>query len=76
MYCYCQLRATDMDTIHAAIADIYHCEKTTNSFNEPPQNVLITTLDIDPVLFDLELHMKYTVEVVPLRTYIVWFVIV
>ncbi len=38
--------------------------------------LLIVSLDIDPVLFVLDLHMKYTVEVVPLHTYIVWFVIV
>ncbi len=38
--------------------------------------LLPVSLDIDPVLFVLDLHMKYTVEVVPLRTYIVWFVIV
>ncbi len=30
--------------------------------------------DVDPVLFVLDLHMKYTVEVV--YTYIEWFVIV
>ncbi len=36
----------------------------------------LVSLDIDPVLFVLDLKMKYTVEVVPLRTYIVWFVIV
>ncbi len=33
-------------------------------------------LDSDPVLFVLDLHMKYTVEVIPLCTYIAWFVIV
>ncbi len=33
------------------------------------------SLDIDPVLFVMDLDMKYTVEVVPLPTYIVWFVI-
>ncbi len=32
-------------------------------------------LNINPVLFVLHLHMKYTVEVFPLHTYIVWFVI-
>ncbi len=37
--------------------------------------LLLVSLNIDPVLFVLGLHMKYTVEVVPLRTYIVWFVI-
>ncbi len=35
--------------------------------------MLLMSLDIDPVLFVLDLHMKYTVNVVP--TYIVWFVI-
>ncbi len=34
------------------------------------------SLDIDPVLFVLDLQIKYTVEVIPLHTYIVWFVIV
>ncbi len=38
--------------------------------------LLLVSLDIDPVLFVLDLHMKYTVEVVPLHMYIVWFVIV
>ncbi len=38
------------------------------------QLVLIFT-DIDPVLFVLALYMKYTVEVVLLRAYIVWLVI-
>ncbi len=38
--------------------------------------LLLVSFDIDPVLFVLDLYMKYTVEVVPLRTYIVWFVIV
>ncbi len=38
--------------------------------------LLLVSLDIDYVLFVLDLHMKYTVEVVPLCTYIVWFVIV
>ncbi len=38
--------------------------------------LLLVSLDIDSVLFVLDLHMKYTVEVVPLPTYIVWFVIV
>ncbi len=37
--------------------------------------LLLVSLDIDPILFVLDLHMKYTVEVVPLCTYIVWFVI-
>ena len=37
--------------------------------------LLLVSLDFDPVLFVLDLHMKYTVEVVPLRTYIVWSVI-
>ncbi len=41
-----------------------------------PVHLLLVSLDIDPVLVDLDLHMKYTVEVVPLRTYIVWFVII
>ncbi len=41
-----------------------------------PFPLLLVSLDIDPVLFVLDLHMKYTVEVVPLCTYIVWFVIV
>ncbi len=36
--------------------------------------LILVSLDIDPVFFVLDLHMKYTVEVVPLRTYIVWFV--
>ncbi len=36
--------------------------------------LLLVSLDIDPVLFVLDLHMKYTVEVVHLRMYIVWFV--
>ncbi len=39
-------------------------------------NMQDCALDIDPVLFVLDLHMKYTVEVVPLHTYILWFVIV
>ncbi len=30
---------------------------------------------IDPMLFVLDYHMKYKVEVVPLHMYIVWFVI-
>ncbi len=34
------------------------------------------SLDINPVLFVLDLHMKYTMEVVPIHMYIVWFVIV
>ncbi len=39
--------------------------------------LLLVSLDsIDPDLFVLDLHMKYTVEVVPLCTYIVWIVIV
>ncbi len=38
--------------------------------------LLLVSLDIDPVLFVLDLQMQYTVQVVPLRTYIVWFVIV
>ncbi len=38
--------------------------------------LLLVSLDIDPVLLVLDLHMKYTVKVVPLCTYIVWFVIV
>ncbi len=38
--------------------------------------LLLLSLDIDPVLFVLDLHMKYTVEVVPLHMCIVWFVIV
>ncbi len=38
--------------------------------------LLLVSLDIDPVLFILDLHMKYTVEVVPLHTYMVRFVIV
>ncbi len=38
--------------------------------------LLLVSLDIDPVLFVLDLHMKYTVEVVSLCLYIVWFVIV
>ncbi len=38
--------------------------------------LLVVSLDIYPVLFVLDLHMKYTVEVVHLCTYIVWFVIV
>ncbi len=37
--------------------------------------LLLVSLDIDPVLFVLDLHMKYTVEVFPQCTYIVWFVI-
>ncbi len=37
---------------------------------------LHVSLDGDPVLFGLDLHMKYTVEVVPMCTSIVWFVIV
>ncbi len=40
----------------------------------PPQ--ILVFIDIDPVLFVLGLYMKYTVELVSLRTYIVWFVIV
>ncbi len=32
--------------------------------------------DVDPVLFVLDIHMKYTVEVVPLHMYIVWHVTV
>ncbi len=38
--------------------------------------LLLVSLNIDPALFVLDLHMKYTVEVVTLRTYIVWVVIV
>ncbi len=38
--------------------------------------LLLVSLDIDPVLFVLDLHMKYTVQVVFLLRYIVWFVIV
>ncbi len=37
--------------------------------------LLLVSSDVDPALFVLDLHMKYTVGVVPLRTYIVWFVI-
>ncbi len=36
--------------------------------------LLLVSPHIDPVLLVLNLHMKYTVEVVPLCTYIVWFV--
>ncbi len=39
------------------------------------QAVLVST-DVDPILFVLDFYMKYRVEVVPLRTYIVFFVIV
>ncbi len=39
------------------------------------KKLLLVSPDVDPVLFVLDLHMKYTVEVVPLCTYIVWFVI-
>ncbi len=38
--------------------------------------LLLVFLDIDPVLFVMDLHIKYIVEVVPLHTYIVWFVII
>ncbi len=37
--------------------------------------LLLVSLDIDPVLLVLDLQMKYTVEMVPLDMYIVWFVI-
>ncbi len=37
--------------------------------------LLLVPLDINPVLFVLDLYMKYTVEMVPLWTYIAWFVI-
>ncbi len=37
---------------------------------------LLVSHDVNPVLVVLDLHMKYTVEVVPLHKYIVWFVIV
>ncbi len=33
------------------------------------------SIDVDPVWFILDLHMKYTVELVLLHMYIVWFVI-
>ncbi len=38
--------------------------------------LLLVSLDIDPVLFIVDLLIKYTVEVVSLHMYIVWFVIV
>ncbi len=38
--------------------------------------LFLVSLDIDYVLFILDLYMKYTVEVVPLCTYILWSVIV
>ncbi len=38
--------------------------------------VIFIAPDMGPVLFVLDLHMKYTVEVVHLCTYSVWFVIV
>ncbi len=38
--------------------------------------LLLVSPDGGPVLFVLDLHMEYTAEVIPLCTYIVWFVIV
>ncbi len=38
--------------------------------------LVLVSPDVDLVLFVLDLHIKYTVEVVPLHSYIVWFVIV
>ncbi len=32
--------------------------------------------DVDPVLLVLDLRIKYTVEVIPVNTYIAWLVIV
>ncbi len=37
--------------------------------------LVFVSTDVDPILFVLDLHMKYTVEVIPLCTNIVWFVI-
>ncbi len=45
--------------------------------NIQPQNAFLPfSLDIDPVLCVLVLHINYTVEVVPLCMYSMWFVIV
>ncbi len=38
--------------------------------------LFLVPTDVDPVLFVLDLHMKYTVVVVTLCTYIAWFVII
>ncbi len=38
--------------------------------------LLLVSPDADPVLFVLDSHMKYTVEVVPLCIHIAWFAIV
>ncbi len=40
------------------------------------QNYMSPTHSANRLLFILDLHMKYTAKVVPLRMYIVWFVIV
>ncbi len=46
-------------------------------FNHSPfLLLLLVSPDADPVLFVIDLQMKYTVELVPLRMYIAWFVIV
>ncbi len=51
------------------VKEMLFCHLAQSSFVENS----ILPLDIDLALFVLDLHMKYTVEVVPLHTYIVSF---
>ncbi len=39
-------------------------------------NIIPKNTQMTNVLFVLDLHMKYTVDLVPLCMYIVWFIIV
>ncbi len=56
-----------------------HLKKVFAQISSAPIHSLLLLLvspDVDPVLFFLDLHMKYTVEVFPLCMYIASFVIV
>ncbi len=62
-----------LKTFHALLTFIYFCYFYL--FFGLCLLLLLVSLDVDPVLFVLDLHMKYTVEMVPLCMYFVWFVI-